>query len=274
MSNRSLEMENKERIIRTEDISKHFGEIKAVDEVDFEVEEGEIMALIGDNGAGKTTLIKMLCGVLEPTTGKILVRDQEVEFDNFNDAREAGIEVVYQDLALAKKQTVASNVFLGHEPVRKDLLGRILRFVDEDRMVKASSQALERVEIPVDPQAKVRNLSGGQQQAVAIARALQFDPEILIMDEPTSALSVEGVRNVHGIIKSLKEEGITIILISHNIREVLTIADRVTVLAQGQLMGVRRAANTDREKLVEMMMGIETEEQVPGDSVDREGSPA
>lgn len=244
-----------EKIIQTESLSKSFGNVKAIRDVSIDVEPGEVLALVGDNGAGKSTLIKMLCGVLQPTDGDIIIRGKKTEFDNYNEARQAGIETVYQDLALAQAQSVAANVFLGHEAVRDDILGRLFGIVDEERMIAEAEQALDRVNIPIDPQAKVRNLSGGQQQAVAIARALQSGPDILIMDEPTSALSIEGVRNVLNVVENLRSQGITIILISHNIRQVQATADRISVLAQGQLMGTRKADQTDREEIVSMMMG-------------------
>ena len=254
-------MTDSDPIIRTDQLSKRFGNIRAVQDVSVDVPTGEVMAVVGDNGAGKSTLIKMLCGVLEPTSGEIYVRGERVAFHSYNDARAAGIETVYQDLALAPNQTVAANVFLGHEPVRESALGRLFRLVDEDRMVRESREALDRVRIPVDPTARVANLSGGQQQAVAIARALQSDPDILILDEPTSALSIEGARNVLQVINDLRAEGLTIVLISHNIRHVMTIADRITVLAHGRLMGVREAETSSREEIVAMMMGMEDESE-------------
>ncbi|WP_338074081.1 ATP-binding cassette domain-containing protein [Halomicrobium salinisoli] len=232
-----------------------------MENVDFSVRDGEIMALVGDNGAGKSTLIKTLCGVHRPTSGRIYVRGESVEFDDYNDARELGIETVYQDLALAEDQTVAANVFLGHEPVRGGRLGRWLGLVDEEQMFREARENLEKVQIPVDPKAKVKNLSGGQQQAVAIARALQSDPDILIMDEPTSALSIEGARNVLRVIDGLRDQGLTIILISHNIRHVLRLADRVSVLAQGRLMGVRDTDEVSRNEIIALMMGAEDEEE-------------
>lgn len=246
-----------EKIIETRDLSKRFGNVLAVDDVSLDIEPGEVHAVVGDNGAGKSTLIKMLCGVLQPSSGEIILRGEQQIFEDYNAAREAGLETVYQDLALAPAQSVAANVFLGNEAVRDDLLGRLFGFVDRDKMVDESEDVLERVNIPIDPSAKVRNLSGGQQQAVAIARALQSDPDILIMDEPTSALSIEGVKNVLRVVDRLRSEGITIILISHNIRQVLVTADRVSVLAQGRLMGTRTADETDREEVVSMMMGAE-----------------
>lgn len=255
-------MTDKTTIIRTEGLSKSFGNTHAIQEVDFSVREGEIMALVGDNGAGKSTLIKMLCGVLSPSAGNIYVRGEEVAFDDHTGARAAGIETVYQDLALTEQQTVAANVFLAREPVRDGLIGRLLRLVDREHMQEQARQALDHVQIPVNPKEKVANLSGGQQQAVAIARALQSDPAIMIMDEPTSALSIEGVRNVLEVVQSLRSQGLTIILISHNIREVLSIADRISVLAQGRLMGVREGDQTTREEIISLMMGAEADEQV------------
>lgn len=254
-------MTDNDSIIRTERLSKNFGHVRAVQDVSVEIPEGEVVAIVGDNGAGKSTFIKMLCGVLEPTSGDIYVRDEHVTFQNYNDAREAGIETVYQDLALAHDQTVAANVFLGHEPIREDAIGRLFRIVDEDRMIRESNESLDRVRIPVDPTAKVSNLSGGQQQAVAIARALQSEPDILIMDEPTSALSIEGERNVLRVIDDLRADGLTIVLISHNIRHVMTIADSIAVLAQGRLMGVKQSDESSREEIVAMMMGMEDESE-------------
>jgi len=251
-----------EYVIHTEGLSKHYGNIQAVDGVDVSVPDGEIMALVGDNGAGKTTLIQMLCGVRRPTAGRIYVRGEPVSFENYNDARQHGIETVYQDLALAESQTVAANVFLGNEPIQEGRLARWLGLVDTEHMETAAREALDRVNIPVDPNAKVADLSGGQQQAVAIARALQFDPEILILDEPTSALSIDGARNVLRVLANLRKRGLSMVLISHNIQEVLAIADRITVLSQGKVMGVRASEGTDREEIVSLMMGAQDETEL------------
>lgn len=240
--------------VRTRGLSKYFDNIRAVDDVTLEVPTQEITAIVGDNGAGKSTLIKMLCGILEPTAGEIYVHGDRVTFEDYTDARNHGIETVYQDLGLVEKQTVYENVFLGSEPSQSGISGW-LGFVDKEYMIEQATETLERLNIPVDPTEKVENLSGGQQQAVAIARALQFDPDIFIMDEPTSALSIEGVSNVLRVIDRLREEGHTIILISHNIDEVLTIADNIAVLAHGKLMGVIDAEDATREQVVSMMMG-------------------
>lgn len=248
-------------VIQTRGLSKHFGNIQAVDDVDLDVPKNQIMALVGDNGAGKTTLIKMLCGVLQPTAGEIFVRGEPVSFDGYTDARRHGIETVYQDLGLVEKQKVYENVFLGSEAVKSGTIRRRLGIVDKQHMIEKSREMLDRLDIPVDPRAKVSTLSGGQQQAVAIARALQFDPDIFIMDEPTSALSIEGARNVLAVIDRLKSEGHTILLISHNIDEVQAVSDKISVLANGRLMGVLEAADTTREEIISLMMGASEEGQ-------------
>jgi len=255
-------MSEHDLILRTAGLTKHFGSIVAVEDVDFELRDGEIMALVGDNGAGKSTLIKTLCGVHPPTSGEMYVDGEAVEFEDYSDARRHGIETVYQDLALAEHQTVAANVFLGHEPVREDFLGKYLGIVDGEAMRRRARESLDRVQIPVDPAAKVRDLSGGQQQAVAVARALQSEPDILILDEPTSALSIEGARNVLRVIDDLRAQGLSIILISHNIRQVIAVADRISVLAQGRLMGVRDADAATRDEIIALMMGAEDEDDV------------
>ncbi|GAB3672047.1 ATP-binding cassette domain-containing protein [Halopiger thermotolerans] len=274
-------MSDNDSILQTVELTKHFGNVVAVEGVDFSLREGEIMALVGDNGAGKSTLIKMLCGVHEPTSGEIRVDGEQVEFEDYSDAREMGIETVYQDLALAERQTVAANVFLGQEPVRSDPLGRFLGVVDKQAMRDRARESLDRVQIPVDPDARVSDLSGGQQQAVAVARALQSDPDILILDEPTSALSIEGARNVLRVIDDLRNEGLSIVLISHNIRQVLTLADRVSVLAQGRLMGVRDTDSATRDEIIALMMGAEDEDEIDefeltsvDDAADDEGATA
>jgi ABC-type sugar transport system ATPase subunit len=250
--------------IRAENISKSYGSVQALENVDFEVRDGEIMALVGDNAAGKSTLIHILSGVLSRDSGTINIDGEVVELESYNDARSHGIETVYQDLSLSKKQSVGANIYLGHEPVRDDIWGRLLGAVDRSLIRSGSREALERVKMDIDPDEPVTALSGGQQQAVAIARALSSDPDILILDEPTSALSIEGTRDILDVIEGLKEEGITIVFISHNLDVVFEVADRMSVLAHGEMMGVRETATTEREELVQMMMGLEA-------SADEEG---
>lgn len=242
-------------IIRFENISKQFGQVQALEDVSFSIMENEVIAVVGDNGAGKSTLIKILSGVLEQTSGRIYIRGEKVDFDDYNDAEAMGIETVYQDLAIAPNRTVAENIFLGNEILAGGPLGRLFRFVDDKQMETETKELLSRFELDLDPRNKVMNFSGGEQQSVAIARALQSDPDIVIMDEPTSALSIEATERIVNLIERLRDEGVTIILITHNMENIFGIADRAAVLASGRLMGVEDLKGVTEDELVGMMMG-------------------
>lgn len=242
-------------IIRLENISKQFGQIQALEDVSFGVEENEVLAVVGDNGAGKSTLIKIISGVLQQTSGTIYVRDKPVDINDYNEAEELGLETVYQDLAIAPNRTVAQNIFLGNELLEKGPLGRLVRFVDDKRMEREARELLSRLELDLNPRSEVKNFSGGEQQSVAIARALQSNPEIVIMDEPTSALSLDATQRVLDLITRLNEQNVTIILISHNLEAVFKVADRAAILASGQLVGVEELENVTEDQLVGMMMG-------------------
>ena len=245
------------KVIEFNNISKSFGSIQALESISFSVRENEILALMGDNGAGKSTLIKSLSGVLQPTTGHIKIEGEKVDFDSYIQARDAGIETVYQDLAVAPNRTVWENIFLGKEVTKRSIPGRIFGVVDEAKMREESNETLDELGMDLNPNSKLKNLSGGQQQAVAIARAVQSDPSIIIMDEPTSALSVEAAQRIIDLIKRLRESGITIVLVNHNIDEVYQVADRMAVLATGNLAGVRSAGELSEDQLIQMMMGVE-----------------
>lgn len=245
------------KVIEFNNISKSFGSIQALESISFSVRENEILALMGDNGAGKSTLIKILSGVLQPTTGYIKIEGEKVDFDSYIQARDAGIETVYQDLAVAPNRTVWENIFLGKEVTKRSIPGRIFGVVDEAKMREESNETLDELGMDLNPNSKLKNLSGGQQQAVAIARAVQSDPSIIIMDEPTSALSVEAAQRIIDLIKRLRESGITIVLVNHNIDEVYQVADRMAVLATGNLAGVRSAGELSEDQLIQMMMGVE-----------------
>ena len=242
-------------IVEFDEISKSFGSIRALDSVSFDVLENEVLALMGDNGAGKSTLIKILSGVLQQSSGQLRVHGKDVDFESHMNARDAGIETIYQNLALAPHRTVWENIFLGKEPTLDGPLGSIFGFVDEAYMRCESEKVLDRLKMAIDPNKMVKNLSGGQQQAVAVARAVQSDPEIIIMDEPTSALSVEASQRILNLVVDLKRQGITVILIDHNIDEVFEVAGRMVVLAQGQFMGARAAEDITEDQLIKMMMG-------------------
>ncbi|MBV0926422.1 ATP-binding cassette domain-containing protein [Halomicroarcula limicola] len=242
-------------VIELNGISKQFGQIQALEDVSFGIEENEVLALVGDNGAGKSTLIKIISGVLQQTSGTIHIRGEEVEIGDYNDAEDRGIETVYQDLAIAPNRTVAQNIFLGNEILEGGPLGQLLRFVDDDAMEQEASKLLSRLELDLDPSAAVKNFSGGEQQSVAIARALQSDPNIVILDEPTSALSLDATQRVLDLIKRLNEQDVTIIFISHNLEAVFDVADRAAILASGRLVGVEDLTDVTEDELVGMMMG-------------------
>lgn len=246
--------------IRLESISKSFGSIQALDDVSFDVERNEILGLLGDNGAGKSTLIKTLSGVHAPTSGQIHANGEPVTLESHEDAQAVGIETVYQELAISPNRSVAANVFLGKEPVVDSAVGRAFNIVDRKRMRKQSQRLLDRLEIDIPVMSNAGNLSGGEQQAVSVARALESDPEVMIMDEPTSALSVKAAERILQLIRTLKQEGVTIILISHNIDEVLNVVDRIAVLANGKFMGTEHADRLTKSQIVEMMMGVERSE--------------
>ncbi|SFR64723.1 ATP-binding cassette domain-containing protein [Halogeometricum limi] len=242
-------------VIRLENISKQFGQIQALEDVSFAIEENEVLALVGDNGAGKSTLIKIISGVLQQTSGTVYVRGEPVELSDYNDAEERGIETVYQDLAIAPHRTVAENIFLGNELLSSGPLGKFFNFVDDDRMESEARELLARLELDLDPRSEVRNFSGGEQQSVAIARALQSDPNIVILDEPTSALSLDATQRVLDLIKRLNDQDVTIVLISHNLEAVFDVADRAAILSSGRLVGVEDLTDVTEDELVGMMMG-------------------
>jgi ABC-type sugar transport system ATPase subunit len=243
--------------VRIEDVSKSFGSVQALENVSFSIEENEVLALVGDNGAGKSTLIKILSGVLQPTSGRLYINGEETDLNDYTDAQAAGIETVYQTLAVAPHRLVKDNIFLGKEPLVENPLGNMLSIVDDERMRQETETVLDQLDMDIDPNKETGNLSGGQQQAVAVGRALQSEPDIMIMDEPTSALSVEASQQILDLINQLQDQGLTIILVDHNIDEVFEVADRVAVLSTGQFVGTRPAESLTESQLIQMMMGGE-----------------
>ncbi|MUW14091.1 ATP-binding cassette domain-containing protein [Halorubrum sp. CBA1125] len=237
--------------LQAENLTKQFGRIVAVDDVSLEIRPAEVFALVGDNGAGKSTLMNMLSGVHEPTKGQIYKDGQPVNFSNPADARATGIETVYQDLALMDDLDIATNIFMGQFP--RNGVGP-LRFIDWDETYERAEQIMmEQLGRDVDIKTEVEFLSGGQRQLVAIGRALAFDPDVIILDEPTSALSVDATRLVQDTIEKLADQGITIVIVSHNIESVLKLADRIGVLFRGSLVNIKQPEETDLEELNELM---------------------
>ena len=234
-------------------IVKHFGGITALDQVDFSVERGEIMALVGDNGAGKSTLIKVISGAYAPDAGTITMRGEQTTIRTPQDAWAKGIATIYQELALAGKMTVAENVFLGRELVNRRLG---IPFLSRRAMRTRSESLLRELDVRVpNLDSWVETLSGGQRQGVAIARAMNLDADLIIMDEPTAALAVAEVRKVLGFIERLRSQGKTVILISHNIQNVFSVSNRITVMRHGHCIAVRRTAETDPEDIIGLITG-------------------
>lgn len=239
--------------ISVENVKKQFGRIIALEDVDLDINEGEIFALVGDNGAGKSTLMNVLCGVHTPTEGQLYFEGEPITFDSPRDARDVGIETVYQDLALMDDLDVASNIFMGQFPTKG--FGP-LKMIDWDETYSRADEIVnEQLGRDLDTRTDVEFFSGGERQLFAIARALAFDPEVIILDEPTSALSVDATDLVHRTIRRLRDEhGITIITVSHSIESVLELADRIGVLYQGNLIDTRSPSEASLESLTNLMI--------------------
>jgi simple sugar transport system ATP-binding protein len=239
-------------LVRVEHVRKEFGAVVALDDVTLEVERGEIVALVGDNGAGKSTLVKCVAGVHRPTAGQIVLDGRPAQFSRPLDARKEGIEVVFQDLALANAQPVYMNMFLGRELVKGPL-----RRLDRAAMAARTQVLLEELDVRVDsPHKAVRDLSGGQRQGVAIARAAQWAQRLVVMDEPTAALGVAETQRVEELIRSLRDGGQGILIVSHSLDQVFRLADRICVLRRGKQVGIRRTSETTGDEIVAMITGL------------------
>ena len=235
-------------------VSKHFGGVSALKDIDLDIRPGEVLALVGDNGAGKSTLIKIISGAYKPDAGEIFVEGRKARIETPADAKRFNIETIYQDLALMDDLELAPNIFIGREITRGGV-GRLIGFLNNTRMAEETIRILQKLNIEVpDIKRKVFNLSGGQRQAVAISRAIYFNARLLIMDEPTAALGVKETRKVYSLIRELRQNGIAVIIISHNINEVFDIADKFVVLKTGKLVGVRRKGETSLEEILRMII--------------------
>jgi simple sugar transport system ATP-binding protein len=239
-------------LVRLDRVRKEFGGVVALQEVTLDINPGEIVALVGDNGAGKSTLIKMIAGVHQPTSGQIVLEGEAVRLTNPNDSRAHGIEVVFQDLALADQQPVYMNMFLGRELVRGPL-----RRLDRDRMAAETQELLDELDVRIpSPHATIRDLSGGQRQGVAIGRATHWAERLVLMDEPTAALGVQETSRVEDIIRRMRERGRAILIVSHSLDQVFRISDRICVLRRGHQVGIRNTAETDGDEIVSMITGL------------------
>jgi simple sugar transport system ATP-binding protein len=240
-------------LIEARGIVRHFGHVQALRGADFTVGRGEIVSLIGDNGAGKSTLIRILSGTDRPDDGEIRVNGHPVHFDGPHDARAVGIETVYQDLALAPDLDAAANVFLGRELMKPGLLGRF-GVLDKSRMVRQTADAMARLGVTIRPSVEVFTLSGGQRQSAAVARAAMWATSAIFMDEPTANLGVVQTKGVLDLIRKVRDAGTAVVIISHNLPQILEIADRIVILRQGRTVGQVSASATSVDDLVRAMM--------------------
>lgn len=253
-----MSISEKVSVLKMTRISKSFGGLRALIDVDLELHSGEVLAIVGDNGAGKSTLIKILTGVYKFDTGKIEIDGESVSIKTRRDSIDAGIAAVYQNLGLVDTLAAPANVFLGVEPVRR-ILG--IPFIDNRKMREQTIEILrDRVGVVLpDVNEMTRNYSGGQRQAIAIARAVNAAGlRVLVMDEPTAALGPEETRNTLDLIRSVKERGTSIILISHNLDHVFQVADRVQVMGAGRRVGVAEVATSSKQEVLGMIVGSET----------------
>jgi simple sugar transport system ATP-binding protein len=236
-------------LIQAENIVRTFGHVQALNGANLSLHEGEIVALIGDNGAGKSSLVRILSGSDQPTSGTLRMGGAPTQLNSPRDAQAAGMETVYQDLALAPDLDAAANIFLGRELLRGGLLGK-LRIMDKPRMVKESVAAIRRLNVSARATTPVHNLSGGQQQGVAITRADLWATKAILMDEPTAALGVVQSRMVLDLIRRVRDAGKGVIVVSHNMIDVLELADRIVVLRLGKTVGEFSAGEATVDDLV------------------------
>jgi simple sugar transport system ATP-binding protein len=239
-------------ILELRSVSKHFGAIHALNEVDLELESGEVLGLMGDNGAGKSTLVKVIAGNFPPTHGEVRIGGEVVHFHKPVEARQKGVEVVYQDLALCNNLSAAANVFLGREIKRA--LGP-LKWLDHSAMARKAGELFKELKSETRPRDLVRQMSGGQRQAVAIARTRLSKARMVLMDEPTAAISVRQVAEVLDLIRRLKDSGMAIILISHRMPDVFAVADRVMVMRRGRKVADKAIAETSPEEVTGLITG-------------------
>ncbi len=244
-----------EPLLSVRNLTKRFGGLVAVNQVSMDVHPGEVVGLVGDNGAGKSTLIKMISGVYQPNEGEIYFDGKLAHIANPSQARDMGIETIYQDLALAGNLDMSANIFLGRER-KKRYLGGLIRVLDEKFMLQEAQKLLQSLDVHIpSATAKIDYLSGGQRQAVAIARALYWEARLMIMDEPTNNLGVIEQAKVLDLIRRLRDQGVPVIVISHTIRDIFAVSDRIVVLHRGRKVADKRTQDTSTEEIIQYIMG-------------------
>ena len=253
-------------VLEARGLVKRYGQVTALDGADFELLPGEVLAVIGDNGAGKSTLIKALSGALVPDEGEILLDGEPVHFSSPLDARRHGIETVYQDLAVAPAMTIADNLFLGRELRRGGILGSLFRMLDKKRMLREASSHMQDLQIGIRSMRQtVETLSGGQRQGVAVARSAAFAQHVVIMDEPAAALGVKESGMVLDLIRQVRDRGLPVIMISHNMPHVFEVSDRVHIQRLGKRVAVIDPNNYSTSDAVAIMTGAMDSEEAKRD---------
>ncbi len=253
-------------VMKATGLTKRYGQVTALDGADFELRAGEILAVIGDNGAGKSSLIKCLSGATIPDEGEIFLDGQKIQFKSPIDARRAGIETVYQDLAVAPAMTIAENLFLGREIRRPGFLGSVLQMIDKKKMLEESIARMNDLKVGIRSMTQaVETLSGGQRQCVAVARAAAFAQHVVIMDEPTAALGVKEGNMVLELVRRVRDKGLPVILISHNMPHVFEIADRIHIARLGKRAAVVNPKKISMSDTVAVMTGAMTVDQLPAE---------
>lgn len=248
---------NRSPILEMRGISKRFGAVQALSQVDFEVYLGEVVALVGDNGAGKSTLVKTISGVYQPDAGRRFFDGREVTVNNPRQATELGIETVYQDLALSDNLDVVANLYLGREEEQPTIPG-ILKTMDEVAMEQRATQIIDDLHVRIPSvRTKVASLSGGQRQSTAVARAVMWNSKVVLLDEPTAALGVEQTRQVKDLILRLRERGLGVVVISHNLADVFDVSDRIIVLRLGHRVATFETHTSNPEQVVAAITGAE-----------------
>jgi fructose transport system ATP-binding protein len=271
----AVSVERNAVVLAARGIVKRYGHVTALNGADLELRAGEILALVGDNGAGKSTLIKVLCGAVVPDAGEVLLDGEPVHFRSPLDARKRGIETVYQDLAVAPALDIASNLFLGREVRRAGLLGSCFRLLDKSRMRREAKREMEELKFNLPSiDSTVEKLSGGQRQGVAVARAAIFARRLVIMDEPTAALGVRESGQVLNLIRSIRDRGLAVILISHDMPHVFEVADRIQIMRLGRRAAVATPQQHTMSEVVAIMTGAASGDQPPAPQNDTGATPS
>ena len=249
-------------VLEARHIKRHFGAVVALADASMTLYPREVVGLVGDNGAGKSTLLKILSGILAPSDGEIAIDGRPVTLKRAQDAMDAGIETVYQDLALVDTMSAYQNVYLGREQLSKNPIARLFNLVDDKEMRARAREVLDSLKVKVPSiNVSVKGMSGGQRQCLAIARALLWGRRIVILDEPTAALGVRETGQVLEVIAGLREQDVSVIIVSHNMQQLMTVADRITVMRLGRSIATRTVKQTDVSEIVGLITGA-----VPGDS--------